>query len=303
VALSIPVVGASLGNLIWGGPFPGSGAFISRLFIAHVFILPAAIGAMIAIHLALISIPHHTQFRGRGRTERNNVGTPMWPGYALRALGLMFATAAVLFLMGGLIQINPVWQWGPYHVYDGTNGAQPDWYLGWLIGALRLMPPLEVTIGNYTLIPNPFFGGILFPGIVFGFLYLWPAIERRVTGDRDAHNLLDRPRDNPWRTAIGAGMFTWVATIFLAGSADRAFVQFGFPYTGQLWFYRAVSIILPFVVGFATKRWCERLRASGAHPTRAWDGAVVERLPDGGFAREEVSRESDSTEADTKGRR
>jgi ubiquinol-cytochrome c reductase cytochrome b subunit len=283
VALSIPVVGAAFANLVWGGPFPGSGAFESRLFIAHVFILPVAIGSLIAVHLALISIPHHTQFRGRGRTERNNVGTPMWPGYALRALGLMFATTAVLFLMGGLIQINPIWQWGPYHVYSGTNGAQPDWYLGWLIGALRLMPPLEVTIGHYTLIPNPFFGGILFPGIVFGFLYLWPTIERRVTGDRDAHNLLDRPRDNPWRTAIGAGMFTWVATIFLAGSADRAFVQFGFPYTGQLWFYRVVSIVLPFVVGLVTKRVCERLRASEAHPLRAWDGAVVRRLPDGGF--------------------
>jgi quinol---cytochrome-c reductase cytochrome b subunit len=289
VALSIPAVGASFANLIWGGAFPGAGAFEARLFIAHVFVLPVAIGSLIAVHLALISIPHHTQFRGRGRTERNNVGTPMWPGYALRALGLMFATAAVLFLMGGLIQINPIWQWGPYHVYAGTNGAQPDWYLGWLIGALRLMPPLEVTIGDYTLIPNPFFGGVLFPAIVFGFLYLWPTIERRRSGDRDAHNLLDRPRDNPWRTAIGAGVFTWVATIFLAGSADRAFVQFGFPYTGQLWFYRIVSIVLPFVVGFATKRICERLRDSEAHPLRAWDGAVVSRVEGGGFTSGPVS--------------
>jgi ubiquinol-cytochrome c reductase cytochrome b subunit len=284
VAMSIPVIGAAFASLLWGGPFPGSEGFESRLFIAHVFILPVLIGTLIAIHLALITIPHHTQFRGRGRTERNNVGTPMWPGYALRSLGLLSATAAVLFLMGGLIQINPIWQWGPYHVYDGTNGAQPDWYLGWLIGALRLMPPLEVTIGSYTLIPNPFFGGVLFPAIVFGFLYLWPSIERRVTGDRDAHNLLDRPRDNPWRTAIGAGVFTWVATIFLAGSADRAFVQFGFPYTGQLWFYRIVSIVLPFVVGYATKRVCERLRATEPHPLRGWEGAVVRRSPGGGFA-------------------
>ncbi len=93
----------------------------------------------------------------------------------------MLATFAVLFLLGGLVQINPIWLWGPFKPYQATNGAQPDWYLGWLIGALRLMPPLEVTIGNYTLVPNPFFGGILFPGALFGFLYAWPALERRLT--------------------------------------------------------------------------------------------------------------------------
>lgn len=82
------------------------------------------------IHLALIAIPHHTQFRGRGRREGNVVGTPMWPAYALRSLGLFFAVAAVLFALGGLVQINPIWQWGPYEPYLGTNGAQPDWYLG-----------------------------------------------------------------------------------------------------------------------------------------------------------------------------
>jgi quinol---cytochrome-c reductase cytochrome b subunit len=283
VGLSIPVIGAPLTNLIWGGPFPGSPAFESRLFIGHVFVVPIAIAILITIHLVLIALPHHTQFRGRGRTEGNVVGTPMWPGYALRSLGLLFGTAAVLFALGGMIQVNPIWQWGPFEPYQATNGAQPDWYLGWLIGALRLMPPVEVTIGSYTLIPNPFFGGILFPGVVFGFLYLWPTIERRITGDREAHNLLDRPRDNPLRSAIGAGLFTWVATIFLAGAADRAFVQFGFPYTGQLWFFRIASIVLPFAVGFATKRACERLRAGEDHPVSEWDGRVVARRPDGGF--------------------
>jgi hypothetical protein len=123
-------------------------------------------------------------------------GTPLWPGYALRATGLLFAVAGVLFLLGGLVQINPVWQYGPF-----ANGAQPDWYLGWLIGALRLMPPREIHVFGYTAIPNPFFGGILFPGIVFTALYAWPALERRITKDHARHDRLDRPRDNPWRTA------------------------------------------------------------------------------------------------------
>jgi ubiquinol-cytochrome c reductase cytochrome b subunit len=104
----------------------------------------------------------------------------------------MVAVAAVLFLLGGLVQINPVWLWGPYRDGAGTNGAQPDWYLGWLIGGLRLVPGFDVTIGDRTLVPNPFWGGALFPLVVLGALALWPWLERRLTGDRGWHNVLDR---------------------------------------------------------------------------------------------------------------
>ncbi|MGH2989516.1 MAG: cytochrome bc1 complex cytochrome b subunit, partial [Solirubrobacterales bacterium] len=225
--LAIPLIGGDVGFLLWGGEFPGAPDFISRLFIAHVFILPVIIGALIALHLALIAVPHHAQFRGGGATERNVVGTPMWPGYALRSAGLLFATAGFLLLLGGLVQINPIWQWGPFELEDGTNGVQPDWYMGWLIGALRIMPPIEPSLFGYTIFPNPFFGALVVPSVVFGLLYMWPWIERRVTGDRAAHNLLDRPRDNPWRTAVGVAMFTFIILIFLAASADRVFVSFG----------------------------------------------------------------------------
>ncbi len=171
VAMSLPLVGGPFAFALWGGRFPGSTAFESRLYIAHVFVIPALIATLLAAHLAIIMIQRHSQFRGPGAREDNVVGTPMWPGYALRSLGLFVAVAAVLVLMGGLIQINPIWLWGPYHPYIGTNGAQPDWYLGWLIGALRLMPNLEIHVFGHTLVPNPFFGGVLFPGIVFTLLY------------------------------------------------------------------------------------------------------------------------------------
>jgi ubiquinol-cytochrome c reductase cytochrome b subunit len=285
VALSVPFVGGQLGTLIWGGRFPGTDAFFSRLYIAHVLIFPVLIATLMTIHLALVALPHHTQFRGRNRREDNVVGTPMWPAYALRSIGLFLIVAAVLFALGGLVQINPIWQWGPYEPWLGTNGAQPDWYLGWLIGALRLMPHFDVVIGGYDVVPNPFWGGVAFPAAVFGFLYLWPAIERRWSGDRASHNLLDRPRDNPGRTAIGAALFAFVATIFFAGSADRAFVQIGFPYEGQLWAYRAAAFVVPLCVYFVTRRVCERLRAGDAHPGRGSDGAVVTREESGGFRR------------------
>jgi ubiquinol-cytochrome c reductase cytochrome b subunit len=266
VALSIPFVGANLAALIWGAPFPGSSDFEPRMYITHVLILPVLIGTLIGVHLALVASRHHTQFAGGRRTQRKVVGVPAFPGQAPRSLGLLFATAAVLFLLGGLVQINPVWQWGPYHLSDATNGAQPDWYLGWLIGALRLVPSFDVTVGHYTLIPNAFWGGILFPGIVFGFLAFWPAIERRASGDRGFHNLVDRPRDAPWRTAIGAAMLTWVFVVFLAGSADRVFVSFGLSYRIQLDVYRVLVWVLPIVVLLLVRRLCLELQAADRMP-------------------------------------
>ncbi len=208
VALSIPGIGGQLASLVWGGPFPGNSTFWPRLEIVHVLIIPAALAVLITMHLAMIMRQHHSQFPGPGRRERNVVGTPMWPAYALRSVGLMLAVAGVLFLLGGLVQINPIWQWGPFHPYLSENGAQPDWYIGWLIGALRLMPNWELVIAGRTIIPNPFWGGAAFPLFVFAVMFAWPAIERRVTGDVKRHDLLDRPRDRPLRTAIGAAFLS-----------------------------------------------------------------------------------------------
>jgi ubiquinol-cytochrome c reductase cytochrome b subunit len=260
VVLSLPFVGGNLGELIWGRAFPGDPSFWSRMYVAHVLLLPGLIGLLIVVHLVLVAARHHTQFREPGKTERRVVGLPTFPGYAPRSIGLALGTAGLLFLLGGLVQINPIWLWGPYHVADATNGAQPDWYLGWLIGGLRLVPGFDVTIGHYTLVPNAFWGGAAFPLVVFAFLYLWPSLERRVTGDRAFHHLLDRPRDKPWRTSIGMAVLTWVFVVFVAGSADRVYVLFGISYSGQVWFYRVLLWVLPVVVLLATHRVCTELR-------------------------------------------
>ncbi|HEY3922150.1 MAG TPA: cytochrome bc complex cytochrome b subunit [Gaiellaceae bacterium] len=262
VALSLPFVGANFAALIWGAPFPGSASFWPRMYIAHVLILPVLIGTLLAVHLALVAARHHTQFNeSQKQSERRVIGMPMFPAYVPRTLGLLFAVTAVLFLLGGLVQINPVWLWGPYHVGASTNGAQPDWYLGWLIGALRLVPGFDVVIGHYTVIPGPFWGGALFPMIVFGALYLWPYLEKRVTGDHAFHNLLQRPRDNPWRTALGCALVTWVTLVFVAGSADRVAVYVGLSYVGQIWFYRVFVWIGPVIAFLVAKRVCEELVA------------------------------------------
>jgi ubiquinol-cytochrome c reductase cytochrome b subunit len=257
VALSLPFVGANLALLIWGDPFPGDPSFWSRMYIGHVLILPVLIGGLLALHVLLIVARHHTQFgTSPKQTERTAVGMPAFPAYAPRSIGLAFAVAAVLFLLGGLVQINPIWQWGPYHVAEATNGAQPDWYLGWLIGGLRLVPGWDWVIGNYTLVPNPFWGGAAFPLVVFAILFLWPSLERRLTGDRAAHNVLDRPRDVPWRTSLVLAVFTWVALVFLFGAADRLYATFGISYTALLWAFRVLVWVLPVAVLVLTRRIC-----------------------------------------------
>ncbi len=261
VGLSIPFVGANLMEWIFSGPYPGQHAFWPRMYIAHVLIFPILIATLLTVHLLLVAARHHTQFRKkRAQSEHTIVGVPLYPGQTPRSLGLLSAVAGVLFLLGGLVQINPIWLWGPYHTYLSTNGAQPDWYLGWLIGGLRLMPGFDVVIGNYTLIPNPFWGGVAFPLLVFGFLYFWPWLERRLSGDQGFHNLLERPRDNPVRTGVGVWMVTWVLLVFIAGSADRGYVLFDIPYVPQIWFYRFFNLLFPIVAGVVAWWVCRELQ-------------------------------------------
>jgi ubiquinol-cytochrome c reductase cytochrome b subunit len=261
VLVSVPLVGANLALLVWGGPFPGDTEFWPRMYIAHVFLLPVAIATLLTLHLLLVASRHHTQFRGPRRSNERLVGMPMFPAYVPRTLGLLCAVAGVLLLLGGLAQINPIWLWGPYHVDAGTNGAQPDWYLGWLIGALRLMPGWDLVIGGRTVVPNPFWGGALFPGFIFGVLYLWPWLERRFVGDPGWANVLNRPRDCPWRTGVGAALVTWLFVIFLAGSADRVSVLFGVSYQTQIWVYRVLFFAAPVAAFLIARQICRELLA------------------------------------------
>ena len=260
--LSLPLIGGPLVLAIFGAPFPGQEAFFSRMYIAHVFIFPLLLATLIGVHLALIAARHHTQFReSRRTTEKRIVGVPLFPGQAPRSLAVLFFTAGILFLLGGLVQINPIWQWGPFEPWLGTNGAQPDWYLGWLIGALRLMPGFDVTIGHLTIIPNPFWGGVLFPLVVLGVLMAFPWLEKRVTGDRLVHNLADRPRDAPGRTAFGVAFLSWVFLIFAFGAADRLFVLFDLRYDIQLYIFRIAIWVVPVLLFFVTRRVCRDLQA------------------------------------------
>jgi ubiquinol-cytochrome c reductase cytochrome b subunit len=263
VGLSLPIIGAPVTQAIFGGPFPGGDSLWSRMYITHVLLIPLLLATLITVHLVLVAARHHTQFRESKRhTEKRIIGVPLFPGQVPRSLGLMSFVAAVLFLLGGLVQINPIWQWGPFEPWLGTNGAQPDWYLGWLIGALRLMPSFDVTIGHFTLVPNPFWGGVGFPLLVLGVLLAFPWIERRLTKDYAVHNLADRPRDAPNRTAFGIAFLSFVFVVFIFGAADRIYVLFDLTYNVQLFIFRVALVVVPVVAFLVTRRWCRALQAA-----------------------------------------
>ncbi len=282
VLLSVPVFGGPLGTLIFGAAFPGKGVFESRMYIAHVFLIPGLLAVLIGAHLALVAARHHTQFRRDARhSERRLIGAPLFPAQAPRSLALMFMVAAALFLLGGLVQINPIWQWGPFDPWLATNGAQPDWYLGWLIGALRLMPSFDVVAGHFTLIPNPFWGGVAFPLVVLAVLAAFPWVERRLSGDRRVHNLLDRPRQAPTRTAFGVAFLTWIFMIFAFGASDRVYVLFGLPYETLLSAFRIAIWVVPAILFVLTRRLCRELQQA------EWIDAEQERASEAA-AREEA---------------
>src|SRR5699024_9362266 len=169
----------------------------------HSLLVPWIILALIAVHLFLVVWHKHTHYPGPGRTEKNVVGFPLFPVYTAKAGGFFFIVFGVLALMGAAFQINPVWNYGPYDPSQVSAGSQPDWYLGWLEGALRIVPPAESTLFGWTFSWNVFVPAVIVPGLLFTVLALFPFVEQWVTRDRREHHLLERPRNNPTRTAFG----------------------------------------------------------------------------------------------------
>ena len=259
IALSIPVAGTWLASLFFGGEFPGDQT-INRLFVIHILLLPAVIAAVIGAHLAILVRQKHTQFPGPGRREDNVVGERVWPTFAAKGLGLFFLTGAVLSLLGGVAQINPIWLYGPYRPADVSAASQPDWYMGWLDGALRLMPSWETRAFGFE-VPNPFFPGVLLPGITFTLLFLWPFLEARFTKDREPHHLLDRPRDRPLRTALGVATLTFYTVLFFAGASDVLAITFDLSVNAVFVTLRVLLFLLPPLFGWLAFRLCKELAA------------------------------------------
>jgi len=285
VLLSVPFIGTWASFLLLGGAFPTE-QMIGRLFVAHIYLIPAIIAALITVHLVILWRQKHSQFPGPGRTERNVVGSPLFPSYAAKSLGLLCAVVAVLSALGAVVQINPIWLYGPYKPWLALSPAQPDWYIGWLEGALRLGPPFAIHVAGHT-ISSPFWPAVLLPGLLFTVLICWPWIEAAIGGDRLTHHLLDRPRDNPLRTAVGVALALFALGLTLAGSGDVQARYWRESITTITQFYRLFCIIAP-IVGFAiTYAIASELRRRGG--VQIAPRVRVRRNVQGGFDEETLA--------------
>ena len=256
---ALPVVGSYLAFFAFGGAFPGE-AFIPRIYTVHVLLLPGAFLALITVHLMLVWYQKHTQYPGPGRTEKNVVGYPLLPVYMAKAGGFFFIVFGVTAFLGAVASINPVWLFGHYTPAQVTAGSQPDWYMGWLDGLVRMAPPLESYIFGYTISWNILIPALIVPGILFTGMALYPFIESWITGDKREHHLLDRPRNAPNRTALGVMSITFMLVALINGGNDIIATTFDLTINQIMWFSRIGIFVLPPLSFVITKRICLSLQ-------------------------------------------
>ncbi|MGW2866026.1 cytochrome bc1 complex cytochrome b subunit [Streptomyces sp. NPDC001205] len=260
IVLSIPVVGTFLANLLWDGAFPGH-LLNNRLYILHVLFVPGALIALVTAHLLLVIYLKHTQWSAPGRTNHNVVGQPMFPHFIAKSSGLFLMVFAATATLGALAQINPVWNYGPYRADQVSTGAQPDWYVGFLEGALRLMPRWESPIAGHTVMWNVLLPAVVLPGLLAVLLVLYPPFERWITGDRGEYHLCDRPRDQPTRTALGAAAVVGYAVLLAAGGNDVTAFSFRLSVNTLTWVFRVGFFAFPVLAFLLTKRLCLALQS------------------------------------------
>jgi ubiquinol-cytochrome c reductase cytochrome b subunit len=142
---------------------------------------------------------------------------------------------------------------------------------------------MEYMIGDFTLSMNiliPLVVGVLFLVIVA----LYPFLEAWVTGDKREHHVLDRPRNTPVRTGIGAAGITFYAVLWAGASTDLIATHFQVSLNHVLTSMQILLIVGPIAAYMITKRACLSLmrkdREIALHGRET--GRVV-RLPHGEY--------------------
>ena len=281
ITLGLPVIGTWLHWALFGGDFPGT-ILIPRLYAVHILIFPGIMLALIGIHLAMVWFQKHTQFPGPGATERNVVGVRVMPVFAIKSGAFFAMVVGILGLMGGLLQINPIWQLGPYKPSQVSAGSQPDFYLMWTDGLIRLWPAWELYIGRYT-VPAAVAVAVIM-GVIFLLLLVYPWIEKRFTGDDAHHNLLQRPRDVPVRTAIGAMAIAFYMVLTYSAMNDIIAYKFHISLNATTWIGRIGMLVLPPLVYFIAYRWAVALQRSDREVLEhGVETGIIKRLPHGAY--------------------
>ncbi|MFG2085949.1 cytochrome bc complex cytochrome b subunit [Spirillospora sp. NPDC048824] len=297
IVMSIPVAGTYLSLWVFGGEFPASESFIPRLFTLHILLIPGLLLALITAHLMILWHQTHTIWPGRGRRERAVSGEPTFPHFAAQSAAYFLFTFGVLAGMGAFLQTNPVWLYGPYEPDQISFGSQPDWYVGFLEGSLRIMPPLETTLFGHNISWNVLLPAVVLPGVFFTLIAMYPFVERWATGDERLHHLLDRPRNAATRTAIGMAAVAWYGNLWAAGGNDVISYVFGIPLYWTTWFFRIGFFAAPILAFAITRRICLSLQRRDLRERREGvESGLISLSPDGGYSErhEQASEEQEA---------
>jgi ubiquinol-cytochrome c reductase cytochrome b subunit len=288
VVLAIPIVGSYLAMWMFGGLFPGE-EIIPRLFTIHVLLIPGILLALIPLHAVVLTWRQtHTQFPGPGRSDRVVQGKPFYPSFVIKTLAFQMWVFAGIALLSTFFQINPIWLFGPYDPASISAGSQPDWYMGWLEGSLRIMPAWEINAFGYTIPMSVLIPALVVPGLIFTTLALYPFLERWATGDYAVHHQLDRPRDVPARVGFGMAGVTFYGVLWLAGGNDIIAKTFHIPLSGTTWFFRIAVIVGPFIAFEVSRRMALGLqRHDRAILTHGVEMGEIVRQPSGEYVEEE----------------
>ncbi|WGX94729.1 ubiquinol-cytochrome c reductase cytochrome b subunit [Nocardioides sp. L-11A] len=279
-----PVVGSYMSFFVFGGEFPGD-SIIPRFYAVHILLIPGLLLALIAAHMLLLVYHKHTQWAGPGRTEENVVGYPMLPVYAAKAGGFFFIVFGTIAMLGGLFSINAVWKIGPYDPSKVTAGSQPDWYMGWPDGLLRIIPAWETHIWGITLSWNVMLPILVMPPLLLMLLMALPFIESWITGDKREHHLLQRPRNAPTRTAVMVALMTFYGLSWAAGGNDIIAIKLHLSINQITYFMRGAVFIGPVIAFIITRRWCISLqRHDEGKLLHGYETGVLVRSPEGGYA-------------------
>ncbi|WP_243717194.1 cytochrome b [Actinomadura darangshiensis] len=289
VIAAVPLVGSYAVMFLFGGEYPGTD-IIPRLYVIHVLLIPGILAALIPLHAVVLTWRQtHTQFPGKGSSNSTVRGYPFFPVFIGKTTSLFLWVLGVTTLLAAFVQINPIWLFGPYDPGAISSGSQPDWYMGWLEGALRIMPAWEINAWGHTVAMSVVVPALVVPGLLFTGLAVYPFLERWVTGDRQIHHLLDRPRDVPARTGIGVGGIVFYGTLWLAGGNDVLAHKFDVSLFWTTWFFRFLIILGPVLAYIAAYRICVGLqRRDLALAAHGLETGIIRMSPDGRFS--EVER-------------
>jgi ubiquinol-cytochrome c reductase cytochrome b subunit len=294
VILGIPIVGTYAAYFLFGGAYPGT-SIIPRMYIIHVLLIPGILLALITAHVIFVFYQKHTAMPAKNQTDRLETGQPFFPYFLAKTTAWFFFVFAACALLATFAQINPIWLYGPYTPVAISSASQPDFYMGFLEGSLRMMPAWEWSFLGHTISFSVLIPFAIPAGIIFGGMAFWPFFEQWVTRDRSYHHVNDRPRNAPIRTATGIAAIVFYGVLWAEGANDVIADMLQIPLYTVTWIARVLIIVGPVVAFVVTRRICLGLQRQDKELLEhGLETGIIRQLPDGEFI--EVHRPLDEEE-------